>query len=305
MHQLFYSFKNFLNEYFPFEVRKLPIQTHLGCPHRNNKTGEGGCIYCYEPAFSNLSDSMPSIKEQIEAVLDKEQKRNYQGKFMAYFQTGTNTYADIHQLESYYKTIESYDSIVALAVSTRPDCISKDILQLLSDQAQKKMVWLELGMQSAHDKTLRFINRGHDFKCFQQAVNETKKYPDILICSHIILGLPGESKSEMLQTIKQFNKLQLKGIKLHHLQIVKNTIMEKMYKKGKIEVLAKQDYMALLMDVISNLSPDVVVQRLFGETQLEYLIAPRWLTPKVKLIQEFEKQMIAAGLYQGSYYHTQ
>lgn len=302
MPQLFYSFKKYLDQHFPFEVRKLPIQTHLGCPHRDKQTGQGGCIYCYEPAFSNLSQSMPSIEKQIETIFEREQRRNYEGKFMAYFQTGTNTYADIKVLEKYYKTIGSYDQIVALAVSTRPDCLSEDIIQLLAEYAKKMMVWLELGLQSSHNKTLQFINRGHNFECYQNAVISVQKHSNINICSHIILGLPGESLTDIFETIQQFNSMHIKGIKFHHLQVVKNTLLEKLYQQNQITVFSKEEYMTLLIDVLTQISPDVVVQRLFGETQLEYLIAPRWLTPKVKLIQELEKQMKMLNLWQGKHY---
>ncbi len=302
MSQLFYTFRKFLDEHFPFEVRKLPIQTHLGCPHRDLETGTGGCIYCYEPAFSNLNTAKDSIQPQIEKRLHKEKKKGYSGKFMAYFQTGTNTYADAAQLEAYYQTVESYDDIVALAVSTRPDCLSDAILQILANHAKKQMLWLELGLQSSHDSTLKRIHRGHDFQCFQEAIKRIHVYPDIYICSHVILGLPGETRIEMRQTINSVNEMKLHGIKFHHLQVVKHTPLEKQYHEGQIQVLSKEQYLRLIAEMLTVLSPEIIVQRLFGETRLKYLIAPQWMTPKPRLIQELEKNMRSENLYQGKHF---
>ncbi len=302
MPRLVYSFKKFLDEHFPFEVRKLPIQTHLGCPHRDPETGTGGCIYCYEPAFSNLNTAQESIQQQIQKKLHTEKQKGYTGKFMAYFQTGTNTYADATQLEACYKTVESYDDIVALAVSTRPDCLSETILQILANQAKKQMLWLEIGLQSSHDKTLKRIHRGHDFHCFQQAIERIHAYPDIYICCHVILGLPGESRHEMQQTIQSVNEMKLHGIKFHHLQIVKHTLLEQQYNENQIQVFSKNDYLHLLAEMLTYLSPEIVVQRLFGETRLKYLIAPKWMTPKPKLIQELEKYMRSENIYQGKHF---
>ncbi|MBD3288515.1 TIGR01212 family radical SAM protein [candidate division KSB1 bacterium] len=303
MKRLVYSFKNFLKEKYPFPVRKLQIHTNLGCPHRKDRTGDsGGCAYCYNPGFSNVENSSGSVERQIRRGIDRSRKQGFEGKFLAYFQTYTNTYADLPLLKSWWHMIYDYpDDIVGLAIGTRPDCLPPEILSALAEISENRMVWLELGLQSAHDRTLELINRGHDYQCFVDAINRVKQYPDILICAHIILGLPGEDLGDMQHTIFEINKLQLEGVKLHHLQIVKNTMFAKWYAEGKIPVFAEEEYLGLLKNLLPYLSPEIVVHRLIGDIQDDLLIAPRWKTVKSQLIQKLYREMQEEGIYQGKY----
>jgi len=302
MRKVIYKFKDFLKERYPFEVRKLTIHTNLGCPHRENRTGAGGCVYCYNPGFSDLTTDQPDVPTQIHQGIIKARNKGFKGKFIAYFQTETNTYANIKVLEPWWREIETYlDDIVGLAIGTRPDCLSKKILSLLSDMGNKFMVWLELGLQSAHDRTLEIINRGHDFDCFVNAVNLTKEYENILICAHIILGLPKETDQDMLFTIQEINRLKLDGVKIHHLQVVKNTVLADWYAQGKVKVFNENEYIDLLAKLLPFLSSNITVHRLVGDIKQNLLIAPQWHMTKTGVIQLIEDRLKREDKIQGQY----
>ncbi len=303
MKRTVYTFKTFLKEHYPFPVRKLQIHTNLGCPHRKNKTSnEGGCVYCYNPGFSNIENSTADIARQIREGIASSRTRGFTGKYLAYFQTYTNTYAELNVLKSWWRKVYDYpDDIVGLAIGTRPDCLEPNVLNELSNIAETHEVWLELGLQSAHDRTLQLINRGHDYNCFVDAVQRIQKYSNILICAHIILGLPRENGDDMRYTISEINRLQLDGVKLHHLQVVKNTELARWYHAGKVSVFTEAEYIEVLKTLLPHLSPDIVVHRLVGDIQDDLLIAPRWNILKPKLIQMLYHQMQTEGLYQGKY----
>jgi len=292
MKRVIYKFKDFLRERYTFEVRKLAIHTNLGCPHRENRTGKGGCIYCYNPGFSNLTSNLPDIPIQIREGIARARKNGFKGKFIAYFQTETNTFADVNVLEPWWREIEKYpEDIVGLAIGTRPDCLSEDILSLLSEMGKKYMVWLELGLQSAHDRTLERINRGHNYACFFDAVKQIQQHDHILICAHIILGLPDETEDDMLFTIQEINRLKLDGIKIHHLQVIKNTVLADWYAQGKVKVFDEFEYIDLLVKLLPYLSPKICVHRLVGDIKQDLLIAPIWKLQKTRVMQLVEEKL--------------
>jgi len=300
---MIYKFKDFLKERYPFPVRKLTLHTNLGCPHRENRTGKGGCIYCYNPGFSNLTDSLPDVPAQIHEGIVKARNNGFKGKFIAYFQTETNTYASIDVLEPGWRAIENYsDDIVGLAIGTRPDCLSGEILALLAEMGKKFMVWLELGLQSANDRTLKLINRGHDYACFIDAIQQTQQHENILTCAHIILGLPGETEDDMLFTIREINRLRLDGVKIHHLQVVKNTVLAEWYAQGKVKVFNENDYIDLLVKLLPHLSSKITVHRLVGDIKQNLLIAPQWHLPKTRVIQLIEAEIKKQDMYQGMFF---
>ncbi len=296
---IIYRFKDFLRERYPFPVRKLGIHTRLGCPHRNGR--HGGCVYCYNPGFSSIEDAEATVVDQLRVGIDTARGRGFEGRFIAYFQTETNTYGNIEQLREWWTAIDAYsDDIVGLSVGTRPDCIDTDVLMLLAEMAERYMVWLELGLQSSHDNTLQLINRGHDYACFLDAVKLTRQLPNILLCAHIILNLPGETVQDMRHTIREINRLELDGVKFHHLQVVEHTLLAEWYRNGQVQVLTAEEYISLLVELLPELSPSVVVHRLVGDIRDDLLIAPRWDIPKGRVIQLVEQEMFAKDLKQGS-----
>ena len=233
----------------------------------------------------------------------RARERGFKGKFIAYFQTDTNTYADIEILEPWWRTIEEFrDDIVGLAIGTRPDCLSEEILDVLSDIGNKVMVWLELGLQSANDRTLELINRGHDYACFSEQVEQIKSYENIFICAHIILGLPGESFNDMLHTINELNRLAVHGVKIHHLQVVKNTVLADWYEQGRVKIFNEEEYIALLVRLLPHIAPNMVIHRLVGDIREDLLIAPKWKLPKTRIIQLVEERMKKENRFQGMAY---
>jgi radical SAM protein (TIGR01212 family) len=300
--KLIYRFRDFLRERYPYPVRKLPLHTGLGCPHRDAGDGSGGCIYCYNPGFSEVSADTPDdVGRQLERGIDRSRKRGFDGKFIAYFQTGTNTYADIRQLESWWRLVERYpEDIVGLSVGTRPDCLSEDIFELLDAFGEKFMVWLELGLQSANDATLARINRGHDYRSFADAAGMARLHGNILICAHIILGLPGEGIRDMEHTVSALNGLGVHGVKIHHLQVVKHTLLAKWHARGDVQVCDENEYVGLLVQLLPRLSSRIVVHRLVGDIRDDLLIAPRWKLPKARVIQMVEQRLLEAGMHQGA-----
>ncbi|MBN1155278.1 TIGR01212 family radical SAM protein [candidate division KSB1 bacterium] len=294
-----YRLKDFFDERFNFPVRKLPVHTYLGCPHRDNNR-DGGCIYCYEPAFSTLKPDLPDVQTQIKQWIDHARSRGYNGKFIAYFQTGTNTYAPAPKLKSWWEQVYEFnDDIVGLAVGTRPDCLDDSVLQVLSDIGERLMVWLELGLQSANDRTLSLINRGHDYQCFVDAIARAKRYPCIHICAHIILGLPGETADDMLFTINEINNLHLHGVKIHHLQVVKHTVLQEWYNSGHITLFNEDSYIGLITNLLPHLNANITVHRLVGDIRDDLLIAPRWHLPKTKVLQLIHDELQNRMTWQG------
>jgi len=297
-----YRFKDFLKERFPYQVRKLPIHTYLGCPHRDSGSA-GGCIYCYEPAFSTLRPDLPDVNTQISNWIERSRKRGYEGKFIAYFQTGTNTYAETALLKKWWNIVFDYpDDIAGLAIGTRPDCLQDSAIELLADFSKRLMVWLELGLQSANDETLRLINRGHDYNCFRDAVTRVRAYGSILICAHVIMGLPDETVDDMLYTIREINRLKLEGIKIHHLQVVKHTVLQNWFENSRVKLFDEYEYIDLMSHLLPHLDNSICVHRLIGDIQDDLLIAPRWTLPKTQVIQLIEKRLRDMNTFQGKAY---
>lgn len=323
----YFRLSRFFREKFGEKVYKVPLDAGFTCPNRDGKISQTGCIYCYNPSFSPAaiaqeeSSHQISVREQISNYQCRlEQKNAYrrpgklsgiqsesksqsnfvpQHKYLAYFQSYSNTYAPVPYLRQIYEEALYTPGVIGLSVATRPDCLNEEVLDLLGDYAAHYHIWLELGVQSAHDRTLRFINRGHDFECFAKAVREAYKY-GLYTCTHIINGLPGESHEDMIQTVRYLNELPLQGIKFHQLQVIKGTPLEKLYDEGNIEILSRDDYLGIVCDQLEVLRPDIVVQRLIGEVYSnEWLIVPRWEEFRGTFAQAVEKELHRRGTHQG------
>ncbi len=286
------TFAKFLKKHFSFPVKKIGIHTFWGCPHRKNRTGEGGCYYCDNRSFASGGFVPVPVEEQIEKSIARWRAKGFRGKFIAYFQSYTNTYAPIEVLkETYDKIYHFKEDIVGLSISTRPDCLNEEIVRLIAGYCSDFMVWLEIGLQSVHNRTLRLINRGHTYEDFINAVKLVRKEKNILICAHIILGLPGEGREDMRKTIEEINRLRLDGVKIHHLQIVRDTVFHKWYKEGKIKVMDWEEYLDLLLYLVPKLNPEIVVHRLLNDCPDDLLIAPRWSITKQEFLNKFYRRI--------------
>jgi hypothetical protein len=222
-------------------------------------------------------------------------------KFIIYFQARTNTHAPPEKLKRIYDEALSYPDIVSLAIGTRPDCLSEEVLELLEDYKERMPVWLEIGLQSIHESTLKFINRRHSLDEFVDAVERAKKR-GFKLCTHVIFGLPGETQEMMMQTVKRVGELGLDAIKIHHLYIAKDTPLEELYRRGQVKVMKLEEWVELAASILERLPPNLIIQRLVGEISGEYLVAPLWGKPKSQIIRAIEDELRRRGSYQGKFY---
>lgn len=296
----FYPFGEYLKNLFPYKVHKIPLHAGFTCPNRDGRVGVGGCTYCINESFSpNVKGKSLSIPEQIEKGKAFHKARYGAEKFIAYFQSFTNTYADIETLKSCYEEALRDKDVVGISIGTRPDCITDDILSLINSYTKKYHVWIEYGLQSIHNKTLERINRGHDYQAFLDAINRTKK-TCINICVHVILGLSGETEADMMETARAIGALGIQGIKLHHLYVAKNTVLAEEYFQGKVQTLDMNAYIQLAADFLERIPSDVTVQRLVGDTHGNFLISPVWKASKAEITSRITQELERRGTYQGS-----
>ncbi|MEE8540889.1 MAG: TIGR01212 family radical SAM protein, partial [Desulfobacterales bacterium] len=237
MQQRYYDLNTYLRSLFGCRVQKITLDAGLSCPNRDGRISSGGCIYCNVRGSGTGADARGlSITAQLIRGKETLGRRYKARKFLAYFQSFSNTYAPLKRLKTLYDEALNVQDVVGLSIGTRPDCINEPVLELLQAYTQRYLIWIEYGLQSAHDATLTLINRGHDLKCFQNAVRATRKR-GIQICVHVILGLPGETRSDMLETAHTLAELEIDGLKIHLLYVVKGTRLESLYRQGRFRCL--------------------------------------------------------------------
>lgn len=281
MRKRYNDLNTYLRSIFGCRVQKISIDAGLSCPNRDGTISTGGCIYCNARGSGTGAHAEGfTITEQLLKGKKYLSKRYKAKKFIAYFQSFSNTYATPEHLKSIYEEALAVDDIVGLSIGTRPDCVDETILSLLRSYGKDYLVWIEYGLQSAFDSTLAIINRGHDFQCFKNAVTATQKKREIKICAHIILGLPDENKTLMLETAKIIAGMGIDGIKLHLLYVIKGTRLETLYTAGKYRCLEQQEYVDLVCDFLELIPEGMVIQRLTGDPHPEELVAPGWSLKK-------------------------
>ncbi len=293
------TFSSFLRERFGQRVQKITLDAGLSCPHRD-KENRGGCIYCNARGSGTgaLSRGI-GLKEQIEAQMDAMARRYKAKAFIAYFQSYSNTYADLRTLKAVYDTILPYPRIVGLAIGTRPDCIDEDKLALISSYASDRLVWMEYGLQSASDRTLELINRGHDVETFTRAVELTSAF-GLRICAHVIIGLPGEGMNDFLATARLVSSLPVTDVKIHMLYIARGTGLEHLYREGRYTPMTLESYVQAAACFIAHLREDIVVQRITGDPHEDELAAPAWALDKRQVLDAVHREMELKDLRQGS-----
>jgi hypothetical protein len=299
MNKRYYDFNTYLRTVFGCRVQKITLDAGLSCPNRDGKISKKGCIYCNARGSGTGAHAKGlSITRQMEDGKKWLSKRYKARKFLAYFQSFTNTYAPVDKLKSLYEEALAIDDVVGLSIGTRPDCVDEPILNLLQDYAKYYHIWIEYGLQSIHDATLALINRGHDFQCFEKAVQATQNR-GIKICAHVILGLPGETRTQMLETAKKVADMGIDGIKIHLLYVVKGTELEKLYLQGKYKCLAQQQYVDLVCDFLEVIPYNMVIQRLTGDPHPDELVAPEWSLDKRGTLDLINKTLENRNSYQG------
>lgn len=299
MEGYFYSFNSYLNDKFGQRVQRLSLNAGFTCPNRDGKISREGCIYCNDGGFSPFANTTLSLKQQMRQSMDYATRRYKAKKFIAYFQNATNTYAPLNKLKKSYDAIKEFPEIVGLYISTRPDCIDEKRLDLIESYCGDYDVWIEYGLQSVQDRTLKFINRGHTFHDFVKAVEMTAKR-NIKVGAHVILGLPGETKEDIFNTAKRIRKLPVAGIKFHVLHVLKDTKLARYYKEGRIKLLTFQEYVGSICDFLEVISPLCIILRLISDAREDFLIAPKWINRKSEVIAAIENEFKRRGTRQGS-----
>lgn len=298
----FRSFGAYMRQRFGATVYKVNVDAGFTCPNRDGTLGVRGCIYCNNDSFRpNSCRPTLSVSNQVATGIAHVEKRYGAHMFLVYFQPYTNTYAPVEQLEALFKEALAEPSVAGLAIGTRPDAIDSEKLDMLEALASKYFILIEYGLQSIYDKSLKFINRGHDYQTFLTALEMTRGR-GINIGAHIIAGFPTETKTETLAMAEELSSLPIEFLKIHQLQVVKDTPLAELYLKKPFHVFEYREYLDFLADFIERLSPDIVLQRLFATAPDDILIAPLWGRNRHQILNDIEKNLEARGSYQGKKY---
>ena len=296
------AFGQHLKDMFHAPVYKVNVDAGFTCPNRDGTVSVGGCIYCNNDSFRpSACTSAASVREQVRQGIPYLRRRYGAEKFIVYFQPFTNTYAPVGTLEQLYREALDQPGVVGLAIGTRPDCVDEEKIALLAGLAKEHFILVEYGLQSVHDRTLEFINRGHDYACFERAVSMTAGR-GIRIGVHLILGFPTETRDDMLAMPGKLSRLPLGFLKLHQLQVIRGTALADLYAAKPFPTLDYEQYLALVADFLALLSPDMVIQRLFAAAPGNMLVAPVWNKTRSEFLNDLDAHMDAKGMYQGMQY---
>jgi len=291
---------SYLRERFGERVQKVTLDAGLGCPTRDGRLGTGGCLYCNaRGSGTGAHERGWSITAQMREGMARLKKRYGARKFIAYFQSYSNTYAPVDRLRALYQEALAFDEVVGLSVGTRPDCLSPEVLELLAGYLDRYLVWLELGLQSANDATLKLINRGHDAACFAAAARQAAAY-GLPVIAHVILGLPGEGPAEMRATARFLAGLPVQGVKIHLLYVIRGTGLASMYEAGSYQPLSLEEFSTLVVDFVELLPPEMVIHRLTGDPHPEELLAPLWCLDKSRVLASIREEFRRRGTHQGA-----
>lgn len=300
----YHSLNSFLRNKFGEKVFKISLDAGFSCPNRDGKISSIGCIFCSERGSGDFAGNRQlSITKQFEDIKRIMNKKWKNGRYIAYFQAYTNTYADIAELQRKYDEAICQEGVVALAIATRPDCLEEDVLDLLESYSKRTYVWVELGLQTACDKTAERINRGYKLEIFEAAVKRLRSR-GIDVVVHTIFGLPGENKEDMLNTVDYVAHSDIQGIKLHLLHLMKNTPLVELYNKGDLRFLEEEEYISIVCEAITKLPPHIVVHRLTGDAPRELLIGPMYSLKKWEILNAIDAKLEKEHLYQGLYFYT-
>jgi len=292
-------FSAHLKERFGVRVHKISVDAGFGCPNRGGSRELPGCLFC-DPGGSGAVgiDRRLGVAEQLEQGKEVMTRKYRADKFMAYFQSFSNTFAPPEELQRLYDEALGVTDVVGLAVGTRPDCLDETVLDLLGEYHRRTYFWLELGLQSRHDPTLIRLRRGHDYACFLRAY-EGAKARGLRVCVHLIIGLPGEGREELLATVAEMARLKVDGVKLHLLHVLDGTPLGELYRQGEVGVLEQEDYVGLVADVLERLPAETLIHRLTGDGPRATLLAPLWSLNKWEVLNAIDAELARRGSVQG------
>ncbi len=298
----YYTWNKHLKEHFGEKIIKVPIDGGFDCPNRDGTVASGGCTFCSQSGSGDFAgDRRDDLVQQFHTIKDQMHRKWKNGKYIGYFQAFTNTHAPVEELREKFEVILEQEGFVGLAIATRPDCLPDDVVEYLAELNERTYLWIELGLQTVHEETAQLINRAHDYACYVEGVNKLRKH-GIRVCSHIINGLPQETPEMMMKTAREVAKLDVQGIKIHLLHLLKKTPMVKQYEKGLVEFLDFDTYVKLVCDQLEIIPPDMMIHRLTGDGPAELMIGPMWSMNKWKVLNSIEAELERRDSYQGKYY---
>lgn len=303
---LYNDYSSYLKTKYGCKVYRIALDAGFSCPNRERNGGggparhaSGGCIYCNEEGSrSSYTDPKEPVGKQLATRIEYLKSKKNAQKFITYFQAFTNTYAPVNKLKETFDLVLPFKDVVGISIGTRPDAIDREKIKLIASYKDRYEVWLEYGLQSIHDRTLEAINRGHTFRDFTDALKLAKEF-GVSVCCHIILGLPGETKNDMLETAKRLSELKVDGVKIHLLHILKGSVLEKLYREGKVRILEQDEYVDLVCDFLEYLSGNILIQRITGEGARHNHIAPIWALDKIGTINKIREELQKRNSCQG------
>jgi len=298
----YYTWNQHLRNEFGFKVFKVALDAGFDCPNRDGTVAFGGCTFCSVAGSGDFAgDRVDSIANQYEKVKSKMNQKWKSGKTMAYFQAYTNTHAPLHILKEKFEAALEQEEVIGISIATRSDCLPDEVVDYLAELNKRTYVWVELGLQTVHERTAQLINRAHDFPSYVEGVQKLRKH-GIRVCTHIINGLPLEDNDMMMETAREVAKLDVQGIKIHLLHLLKGTPMVKQYEKGIVEFMERDAYIQLVADQLEVLPPQMVIHRITGDGPINLMIGPMWSLNKWDVLNGIDAELERRGSWQGKYF---
>lgn len=298
----YYTWNDHLKDHFGSKVMKISLDAGFDCPNRDGQVAYGGCTFCSQRGSGDFAgDRKDDLVTQFHSQKEKMERKWKTDKYIGYFQAYSNTYAPVETLRSYFEMILEQEGVVGLSIATRPDCLPDEVVNYLAELNERTYLWVELGLQTVHERTANLINRAHDYDCYKEGVAKLRAH-GIRVCAHIINGLPLETENMMLETAKEVAKLDVQGIKIHLLHLLKKTPMVKQFEKGYVELLDQERYTKIVVDQLEVLPPTMMIHRLTGDGPADILIGPMWSTNKWSVLNGIEAEFQKRSSWQGKHY---
>ncbi|CAH1217784.1 hypothetical protein PAECIP111892_04488 [Paenibacillus auburnensis] len=298
----FHTWNYEMREHMDTKVFKVMLDAGFTCPNRDGSIAKGGCTFCSARGSGDFAGSRrDDLVTQFNDVRDRQHLKWPNAKYIGYFQAYTNTYAPVDELREYYEVILQQPGVVGLSIATRPDCLPDDVVEYLAELNQRTYLWIEMGLQTIHNSTSELINRAHDTQCYIEAVAKLRAH-GIRVCTHIIHGLPQETHEMMLETVSAVAGMDVQGIKIHLLHLMRKTPMVKQYEAGLLRFLEQDEYVKLIVDSLEILPPEMIVHRLTGDAPRESLIGPLWSLKKWEVLNAIDHELVARDSWQGKYW---
>lgn len=294
-HTLNYHLRN----EFGTKIFKVSIDAGFDCPNRDGTVAHGGCTFCSAAGSGDFAgERTEDVVTQFNKVKEKMHTKWKDAKYLGYFQAFTNTHAPVEVLKETFEPILAQEGVVGLSIATRPDCLPDDVVEYLADLNKRTYLWVELGLQTVHERTALLINRAHDYQTYIEGVNKLRKH-NIRVCSHIINGLPLENYDMMMETLNEVVKLDIQGLKIHLLHLLKGTPMVKQYEKGMLDFMSQEDYVSLVCDQLERVPSDIIIHRITGDGPPDLMVGPMWSLHKWEVLNAIDKELKDRNSYQG------